>query len=100
MTGWDLCNRSGFATAVLSDSIRFDSPRRLVALRFRPPPPPLPPPLPPPNAATAAAAAAAAALLPAAADARVANVRFCLCRRRLAAEFCHFIVVLPFWERK
>jgi len=55
--------------------------------------------VPPPNAATAAAAAAAA-LLPAAADARVANVRFCLCRRRLAAEFCHFIVVLPFWGEK
>jgi hypothetical protein len=51
--------------------------------------------VPPPNVATAAAAAAAAALPPpAAADARVANVRFCLCRRRLAAEFCHFIVAV------
>jgi len=66
-----------------------NSPRRLVRWRLLRPPPAAAPP-PPPNAT--AAAAAAEALPPAAAAARVANVRFCLCRRRLAALSCHFIV--------
>ena len=64
---------------------------RLLDSCLRRPRPPLPPPPPPAPSAIAAAGAAAALPPAAAAAARVANVRFCLCRRRLAALSCQFI---------